>query len=189
MYVNFVKKINVHMAPPKGNQYWKLRAGSGRSCKIENAEILWQRAIEYFDYCDKHPRKREKIRKKNIGKKQKETEKETVLTNMPYTFYGLCAFLGISMEGWRKMETRASDNLDYDLVDAITRIREIIRAQQLEDGLVEAHNPILIARLLGLTDKTEVTSNNVSDMLGGKLEIVIHDTGTKLRSSEEDIDD
>jgi hypothetical protein len=173
------------MAPPKGNQYWKLCTSHGAKCKIDDAGELLERATEYFHWCDKHPWKKEKTIKKANGTK----EVETTPYVRPYTIAGLCGYLRICKDTWYILKPRAIENNDNAMFDVVTRIENVIEAQRMEGGLNDGLNSNFAARLLGLTDKTEVTNNDVSSMLGGKLEIVIHDTGTKLRSSEEDIDD
>lgn len=51
------------------------------------------------------------------------------------------------------------DNRYNEYVDVCTRIRRLIRQDQIEGGMVGQFNPSITQRLNGLTEKTDVTTN------------------------------
>jgi|DEB0MinimDraft_10_1074344.scaffolds.fasta_scaffold30821_2 hypothetical protein len=52
-----------------------------------------------------------------------------------------------------------------------SRIKNAIRRDQIEGGMVGQYNPSITQRLNGLTEKTDVTTNG--DNIGGKIEVEI----------------
>jgi hypothetical protein len=51
------------------------------------------------------------------------------------------------------------DNRYLEYVNICTRIRRLIRQDQIEGGMVGQFNPSITQRLNGLTEKTDVTTN------------------------------
>lgn len=125
------------MAAPEGNQFWKLRSKHGRDKLFSTPELLWEAACEYFEWCNENPW---------IVKKMK--------TPRPYTLSGLCFYLGCNEAYFRQFEKEA--NKDFSTV--INDIKTVIETQQFEGASVGAFNANIIARKLGLSDKTDVTS-------------------------------
>lgn len=134
------------MAAPKGNQFWKLRSKHGRDKLFADAEMLWESAIEYFEWCDKHPWNATKKKTKLMG-----NETETTPTERPYSLTGLCLYLGCSQGYFRQFKTNCSE----DFLTVIERIEDVIETQQFEGAVVGAFNANIIARKLGLSEKTE----------------------------------
>lgn len=134
------------MAAPKENKFWKLRNKHGRDKLFKSPSLLWDAAIEYFDWCDKNPwiTTKTKSRSTNI-------EKETTPTARPYTLSGLCLYLGCN-QGYF-FDFKKGCNKDFS--DIITRIEDVIETQQFEGAVVGAFNANIISRKLGLSDKTE----------------------------------
>jgi hypothetical protein len=130
------------MAPPKGNQFWKLRSKHGRDKIFSSSEMLWEACTEYFEHTDR--RKWYKIEYNGKNAKKCEVPNET-----PYTWTGLFLFLDIAHSTWSEYE-----RLD-DFSAVTTRVRNIIYTQKLEGAAVGAFNASIIARDLGLADKRE----------------------------------
>lgn len=130
------------MAAPLGNQYWKLRATSGAPRKYTDPEKLWRDCEEYF------------------------TLRSAMQWNdqpFPFTLASLCLFLDVTQETWAQWRTR------NDLSEVVARVDEIIRDQKMTGAIVGAYNHNIIARDLGLADKTEtkVTHEGALDLLNG----------------------
>ncbi len=130
------------MAPPQGNEYWKLRATSGAPRKYEDSEKLWADCDEYF------------------------TQRAAMEWNrqpLPFTLASLCLFLDISQETWTQWRSRD------DLSEVVARVDEIIRDQKMTGAIVGAYNHNIVARDLGLADKTEtkMTHEGALDLLNG----------------------
>lgn len=132
------------MPAPDGNQFWKLRTKHGRDKIFKSPDILWKAAQEYFEATDS----RQWLKSEFHGKDPIEC---LVPTKTPYTKSGLCLFLDCD---WRTIEALKEDK-NKDFLQIITRIEQIIYTQKFEGAAVGAFNPNIIARELGLTDKTE----------------------------------
>jgi hypothetical protein len=164
------------MGAPKENQFWKLRSKHGRDRLFDSPELLWEAATEYFEWCDEHPYLKQEQKKGNVivpkGERLTPEEfKETVKpivelpTERPYTMQGLCLYLNCGINYFNQFEESLkgkNDSRSKDFSLTITRIRETIQDQQVGGGLIGAYNPMLTARILGLTDKQDITSNGDS---------------------------
>ena len=166
------------MAAPKGNNYYSKRLSDGRSKIFESPEQLAQLAIDYMEECDNNPwEKLEQIKQPLKPYKNEEGEQVTpsnivaIPTERPYSIKGLCSFLGITFQTWKNYQTLDSHK---DFFEITTRIEELIQTQQFEGAAVGAFNSSIIARTLGLVDKTDMTS-------GGeplKAQIIVQDKET-----------
>lgn len=135
------------MAAPVGNKFWQLRSKHGRSKLFASPNLLWKAAIEYFTATDA----RKWIKKDWVGKDAMEIERET---ETPYTLSGLCLYLNCNRGYFHDFKKTCSE----DFSEVVTRIEDIIYTQKFEGAAVGAFNPNIIARDLGLVDKTDVTS-------------------------------
>jgi hypothetical protein len=133
------------MAAPEGNQFWKLRATHGRELEYKTPDELQPEIIAYFEWCDENPwYKNEPIRS---GEMTGELIK--VPTARPYTIGGLCIRLGISIVTWKSYCDR------QDFLYITKWAEEVIRTQKFEGAAVGAFNANIIARDLGLSEKTD----------------------------------
>jgi hypothetical protein len=140
------------MSAPKGNKYYMNRQKNGRERIFSSPEKFLHKAYEYFEYCNKHPwKKNEAIKSgEKVGKIIK------VPTQCPYTIEGLCVYAGISKDTFYRYEARKGFS------DVATHVREIIEANQLEGAIIGAYNPSIIARKLGLKEHTDHTTDGNS---------------------------
>lgn len=144
------------MAAPTGNQFWKLRSKHGRDTLFETPDALWQAATEYFNWCDAHPWW------KNEAVKSGDSAGTIIKvpTARPYTLQGLCLYLDCNVVYFNQFEyglAKKSDELSKGFSKIVTRIREVIYMQKFEGAAVGAFNANIIARDLGLREKTELT--------------------------------
>lgn len=113
----------------------------------ETLELAWQ---QYFEWCDSNPWiKYEQSKGGSLVK---------IPTSRPYTEAGFCAFHGLGINYLRDLWSAIKDRDDdesklYSLV--ITRARAKCYAQKFEGAAVGAFNANIIARDLGLAEKTE----------------------------------
>src|SRR5690606_5967831 len=131
------------MAAPKGNQFWKLRSKHGRDKIFSSPEMLWEAACEYFDHSDNNPLSAIDFRGKDV--------QEVAIHKMrAYTRDGLETFLCVdSLREYKK-------NPSYkDFFHVISRIEKIMYNQKFQGAAAGMLNPNIIARDLGLSDKTE----------------------------------
>jgi len=138
------------MAAPNGNQFWKIAANIGRPRKFETPEKLWKLASEYFMWCDEHPWKVNQVVKAgdHFG------EQVSADTARPYTYAGLCLYLGIMQQNLNNYANK--EEFQY----VVNKIKETIYTQKFEGAAVGSFNANIIARDLGLTDKQDVNLNN-----------------------------
>nr|DAN89881.1 MAG TPA: Terminase small subunit [Caudoviricetes sp.] len=165
------------MAAPKGNQFWKLRSKHGRDKLFATPELLWEAACEYFQWCDDNPWAVIKTKKKGNKK-----ETESTPTQRPYTLRGLMVYCDASEAFWRKFKKSNHEGF----LSVIERIESIIETQQLEGATVGAFNPNIIARQLGLVDKSEV---NNTGSVRADVKVTVVNSPIALATNEEEIED
>lgn len=134
------------MPAPKGNQFWKQRSKHGTNRLFTDPSALWESATEYFEWCDQNPLPSIEFNGKDAV--------ECIVPKMrAYTYSGLCVYLDCDDEtfhGVRELK---------DFVAIYTRICKIIYTQKFEGAASGLLNASIIARDLGLIDKSE---NNTS---------------------------
>lgn len=135
------------MAAPKGNQFWKLAPTIGRKKAFESPDALWEAACEYFEWCDANPLETIEFNGKDAI--------ECIVPKMrAYTWSGLEYYIDIhSLRDYKA-------NPKYkEFSQVITRIDKIIYTQKFEGAAAGLLNANIIARDLGLRDKSDVTSD------------------------------
>ncbi|MFC3628221.1 terminase small subunit [Paracoccus angustae] len=138
------------MAAPKGNRFWEARSSHGANPRFAEASDLWDACLEYFEWVERNPLQEAKV-VQSAGK-----PKVMALAKMrAMTITGLCVFLDIVEETWR--DWRKNRN---DLSAVIARVEQIIRTQKFEGAAAELLNPNIIARDLGLADKSELSGRD-----------------------------
>lgn len=124
----------------------------GRPKKIKTPEIFWQLFLDY----KKHTKKKSNLRTKvdYVGKfgEEKNTPLETPLTIEGFENYvadqGVINDLG---------DYFANSSRRYDEFATIcTRVKRVIRQDQIEGGMVGQYNPSITQRINGLTDKIQI---------------------------------
>ena len=145
------------MGAPKGNQFWKMRSKHGREKIFSSPKILWEAAQEYFQWCDDNPWHRNEVAKAgdHFG------EQVTVEIQRPYTLKGLCIFLDVDENTFNNYGNKPEYQ---DFFSVVSKIRKIIYTQKFEGAVVGTFNSSIIARDLGLVDKseTDITSKGNS---------------------------
>lgn len=137
------------MAAPKGNSFWKARSSHGRNPIFKNPEVLWTAAQEYFEWVDANP-----LYEDQLIKWQGEAKHEPVAKMRAMTIDGLCIFLDIGESTWFDYTNRD------DFSEVTTRITKIIRTQKFAGASADLLNANIIARDLGLADKSEFSGPN-----------------------------
>jgi hypothetical protein len=140
------------MSAPVGNSFWKARSSHGPNPHFRSPGALWSACCEYFEWVEANPLYEDKL-----VSFQGITKHEPVAKMRAMTIEGLCIFLDISTSTWR--EWRQSRE---DLSAVIAKTEEIIRCQKFTGAAADLLNPNIIARDLGLTDKT-ATEHDVTD--------------------------
>lgn len=136
------------MAPPKKNQFWKLRSKHGRNKIFETPEILFAAALEYFEATSNRKWYKTEFKGADVLEVK-------VPTDTPFTMSGLCIFLGVNTTYFNDFKKICSN----DFSEVIRNIEDIIYTQKFEGASVGAYNANIIARDLGLADKGELTGD------------------------------
>lgn len=156
------------MGAPKGNRFWELRAKHGRDKLFATPQLMWDAACEYFGWCEDNPFY-EAEQAKSPGKPVSKEDGTVVfppniveLPKMrPFTLQGLCLYLDCNTMYFNHFESALKDKEDdisKDFSIIITRIREIIYNQKFSGAAAGFLNANIIARDLGLAEKTDFTS-------------------------------
>lgn len=137
-----------------GNKFWQQRSKHGRDKLFATPELMWEAACGYFEWCDDNPWfKNEAIKSGDMA-----GTIVSVPTSRPYTIEGLCGYIDCNKVYFNHFENTLTNKKDIKSIDfskVITRIREVIYRQKFEGASIGAFNPSIIARDLGLTDKTD----------------------------------
>lgn len=136
------------MAAPMGNQFWKARSSHGRAPIFPSPEALWEACAEYFEWVEQNP-----LWESRPFAFQGIVTVEPMPKMRAMTISGLCIFLDIARSTWDEYR----GNKDFSGI--VTRVEEIIRTQKFEGASADLLNPNIIARDLGLADKSETTGS------------------------------
>lgn len=163
------------MAPPKQNQFWKLRAvNSGPAMLFKSPEVLWNAACEYFQYCIDNPL----LSTEYVGK-----GKKVLIPKMrAFTWSGLELYLDVySLRDYKT-------NKKYkQFFPVINKIEKVMWTQKFEGAAAGMLNQAIISRDLGLVDK-QSHEGNPDKPIKTELTIKVIDSGPKPASSEKDLD-
>lgn len=133
------------MAAKKGNQYYLLRSTDGREKIFDSPKELAEACNEYFKWAQDNP-----MLEEQVFHSQGMLTRADVSKMRPFSLEALCNHLDICVNTFKNYEKRD------DFLIVTTRVRQIIDTQQFEGAAAGFLNPNIIARKLGLTDKSEV---------------------------------
>lgn len=158
-----------------GNQLWKLAKG-GRRAIITDAAELWQKAVNYFEWCDANPQN-----KVELVKHQGDAEAFDVALGRPYSMDALTIYAGVSGSYFRsrkselgdKAEAKTASSAELDLLDTIQLIESIVRTQRFEGAAVGIFKENLISRVDGYADN--INQHNTGEV---RQNIVVRDQKT-----------
>lgn len=143
---------------PKGNKFWELRSKHGRDKLFATPALLWQAACEYFEWCEENPLKEAKAFS---------YEGEVIVASLPkmraFTLTGLCLYLDCNEAYFRTFRSRLTE-ADKDFGTVISKIEETIYNQKFTGAAADLLNANIIARDLGLKDKTDIEQTNKGDI-------------------------
>lgn len=165
-----------------GNQFWKLRTKHGRDKIFGDAAVLLEEAYLYFDWCDRHP-----WEKTELVKYKGDYNEADIPLGRPYTMDGLTYYLGVSGSYFRTAKDSLKEKKEFgkatpseiELLEAIEMIEQAIRTQQIEGAAVGVFSANLVARINGIADKQDITTNGMP-----AVRVSVRD-----RETEEDIDE
>lgn len=145
---------------PIGNQFWKLRSKHGRDKLFATPQLMWEACQEYFQWCDDNPLPEATIQKRKISRDEEVIEMHNLPKMRAYTMQGLCLYLDCNTMYFNQFEKELkgkNDKLSKDFSLIVTRVRETIFNQKFTGAASGFFNSSIIARDLGLADKSETT--------------------------------
>jgi hypothetical protein len=144
-----------------GNRFWEARSSHGIAPKFETADDLWSACVEYFEWNAENP-----LYEMRPFAYQGVVVQEAVAKMRAMTIGGLCLFLDVVESTWRAWRTKGHVLYRPDFEAVITRAEAIIRKQKFEGASADLLNANIIARDLGLADRSELTGRD-----GGPIEV------------------
>lgn len=148
------------MAAPSGNQFWKLRSKHGRDKIFESPIHLWEAACEYFEWCEENPLL-------EIDFRGKDLERVELPKMRALTWEGLELFVDI-----HRLRDYKSNPKYVDFSPVIEQIEKIIYNQKFTGAAAGFLNANIIARDLGLSDKTEGKMEHSGELTFGGINVV-----------------
>lgn len=128
------------------SKLWEKRK-IGKPPSFESPQQMWERAIEYFEWCSENSLSADKVFSFQGEIVHGNEKKLRAMTQA-----GLCCFLNISTSSWHNYKAKS----DYLEVTGI--IESIMYEQKFSGASAGLFNANIIARDLGLSDKTEIVS-------------------------------
>lgn len=142
------------MAAPKGNRFWEARSSHGRAPIFSSPEQLWEACCEYFQWAEDNP-----LWEMKVIAYQGVAIQEPVAKMRAMTISGMCLFLDIDEETWRRYSSKEG------FFGVTTRAEKTIYNQKFSGASADLLNANIIARDLGLSDKKELSGKD-----GGPIE-------------------
>ena len=130
---------------PKGNQFWKARAKHGRDKIFASAELLWESCCEYFQWVEDNP-----LWENKVAQFQGSVVDMPAAKMRAMTIGGLCIFLDIHRGTWNEWR----NNKDFS--EVIEKAEAVIYEQKFTGAAADLLNSNIIARELGLSDKSDI---------------------------------
>jgi len=157
------------MGAPKGNSYYLLAVGFKKP-KSYTPQALWKKAVEYVKWVAENPLPAEKVF--SNGKRLKEKKLRAM------TIQEFCLFAKITRETFNQYEK------EKDYSDICLRIKDIFFNQKFQGAAADMFNHAIIARELGLADKTDITTNGKA-ITPPVLQITTAPIGVPISEKEE----
>ena len=122
-----------------------MRSKHGRDKLFASSDALWEACCEYFEWVEENPLYEDKV-----FAFQGVTFHEPQAKMRAMTINGICIFLDIDMSTWQDWRK------DKDFSFVVTRAEKIIYEQKFTGAAADLLNPNIIARDLGLSDKSSI---------------------------------
>ncbi|WP_108482272.1 terminase small subunit [Oceaniglobus ichthyenteri] len=132
-----------------GNKFWAQSSTFGRKPTFENPEQLRAAAVEYFEWVTENPLIEEKLFSYEGQVARADTGRMHAMT-----IGGLCLFLDISVDTWRRYRSLPEFEHDCQWVESV------IFTQKFTGAAAGLLNAAIVARELGLADKKDHTSSD-----------------------------
>lgn len=149
-------------------KFWMLRSSHGRKPIFKTPESLWEACVEYFNWVEDNPL---------LESKTVSSQGQAHLIDIPkmraMSLTGLCIFIDISPNGWKKYAERD------EFTETCQRVADVIYTQKFEGVAADLLSPMVICRDLGLRDKVDTV---VDVPPGGPLATLLEQIGASPNS-------
>ena len=143
-------------------KFWKNTSKAGRKRLFSDPALLLKEAKKYFNWCDNHPWEKAEL-VKYLGN----STQTSIPLGRPYTMEGLTYYLGVSKAYFHsakrnlreKIENAKATDTEIELLETIEIIEQAVRTQQIEGATLGVFNASIIARINGLVEHKDLTSN------------------------------
>lgn len=147
------------MTAPKGNRFWEVRSSHGRKPIFSSPDQLWEACVQYFEWVEDNPLWSNKTVQFQGAPVDLPEAKMRAMTKQ-----GLCLFLDIDPTTWEDYKAK------QDFSRIATQVESVIYQQKFSGAAADLLNPNIIARDLGLKDKTDVdhgiqANNPITDLI------------------------
>lgn len=142
----------------KGNQAWRARTSHGREKLFDSPDVLWSACQEYFEWVEQNP-----LYEHKVFAFQGEITETSIPKMRAMTINGLCLFLGIDDKTWHNYGNKESH---ADFFPVVSLAEKMIYEQKFTGAAADLLNSNIIARDLGLTDKSAVDLNAKVEAVG-----------------------
>jgi len=127
-----------------GNRFWEARSRHGRLPIFKTPQMLEEACLDYFKWVEDNP-----LWEDTVMSYQGEVKHVPVAHMRAMTIDGLCIFLDIIRSTWDTFRVRQGFS------DIVTRTEATIRSQKFAGAAADLLNANIIARDLGLAEKSE----------------------------------
>lgn len=159
-------------AAPIGNKFYLLRSKDGRDRLFENPEKLLEEIVKYFDEVkEKTIDKPELIKSGDFAGQQFNLSIDDFPTKPE-----LAIFLGFAK--WESFKNYKDYSVDF--LEVITWAEETIANWKLKMAAANILNPNIIARDLGLSEKTQLSGDSENPVTLNHSHTITLPDGTKL---------
>jgi hypothetical protein len=155
------------MSAPLGNKFWQLRSKHGRDKLFSTPELLWEAAVEYFEWIEDNPLKEEKV-----FNYQGEIVRANVSKMRAMTLSGLCLYLHCNDNYFRVFKNQLPEG-EQDFNKVISEIESVIYNQKFQGASADLLNANIISMELGLRQKID---NSLSNPDGTPIYTPLNDT-------------
>lgn len=147
----------------EGNKWWERRSKHGRGLLFSSPQLMWEAACEYFEAEDNATYLQ---RRDVVGTFQGTPVVDIATCKVPYTWQGLCLYMGTSSAYFRQFRIKVKKEIDEgievekneDFSTVMTMIEEVIFKQQYDGVGAGYFKEGLTSRYLNMKDKTEVST-------------------------------
>jgi len=150
------------MGAPAGNQFWKLRSKHGRDKLFKSPQLLWDAACDYFEWCESNP-----LYETKAFAFQGIVTTEELPKMRAMTMSQLCFYLNCNEAYFRTFKAQLPEG-EKDFNTVIKDIEQTIFNQKFQGAAADLLNSNIIARDLGLSDKSEIKHEGLK--IGKNLE-------------------